>query len=145
MIHTPQGRALPGLPSVREYSSGDGPKAVDNQVLLGWWSCSGIGYAEVQRWVCSLGDWQHWMALLHNFSHILFLPGLGIKTKHAVSVTGKVSFSQGAYYDVLVAFLTRLPKFPSPILFLFFGDYFPMLYFLPALFLFFLVPFPCLL
>ena len=45
------------------------------------------------------------MAVLHKFSQVFFLPGLGIKTKHAMPVTGNVCFSEGASVSPIVMYL----------------------------------------
>lgn len=59
--------------------------------------------------------------------------------KHAMPVTGNVWGLERASVSPVGMYSTRFPSLPSPILSLFFVDYFPMLSFLPVLFPFFLV------
>lgn len=49
-------------------------------------------------------------------------------------MTGNVWGLEGRSVSPIGMYLTRFPSFPSPILSLFFGDYFPMASFLPVLF-----------
>lgn len=54
--------------------------------------------------------------------------------KHTMPVTGNVWDLEGASVSPVGMYLTRFPSFPSPILSLFFGNYFPVLSFLPVFF-----------
>ena len=97
----------------------------------------------MQRWGCSLGHTGSTDGSVTQVQPGFLSSRFGNKDKACHACDWKCVFFRGgickSYCDVFVALLTRFPSFPSPILPLFFGDYFPMLSFLPALFLFFLV------
>lgn len=48
--------------------------------------------------------WQRWMAVLHKLKLDFSLPGLGIKTKHALPVTGNVCFFEGEPVSSIVIY-----------------------------------------